>query len=244
MHQEIDGLNIHYQTIGRGKPIFFLHGYWAEGEQMIGFLEPTMSQRQGWQRIYIDLPGMGRTPGPNSIENSDQVLDVINKFINTILPDGTFTIGGYSYGGYIAQGLAARRPERVDGLFTVCPVTIGEVKQRTLPKESPLLTEEIVINGRKEDLPFLERLRYFGYAFSFELWPDGKTFDKPTLILTGRQDHAVGYHDAYGIMKHFPRGTYAALDQAGHGLPADQPRLFKALVSEWLDRVEQNTASS
>jgi pimeloyl-ACP methyl ester carboxylesterase len=59
------------------------------------------------------------------------------------------------------------------------------------------------------------------------------------LFLTGRFDHWCGYRDAYQILDNYPRATFAVLDRAGHGLTIEQNILFRALVSEWLDRVEE-----
>ncbi|TDC36088.1 alpha/beta hydrolase [Micromonospora sp. KC213] len=65
----------------------------------------------------------------------------------------------------------------------------------------------------------------------------GVPFARPTLILTGRQDHATGYLDQFALLPHYPRATFAVLDVAGHNLQIEQPVLFDALVGEWLDRV-------
>jgi pimeloyl-ACP methyl ester carboxylesterase len=46
----------------------------------------------------------------------------------------------------------------------------------------------------------------------------GEPFEKPALILTGRQDHMVGYYDAWNIYENYPRGSYVVLDRAGHNL--------------------------
>lgn len=40
-----------------------------------------------------------------------------------------------------------------------------------------------------------------------------------------------------------PRATFAVLDRAGHGLPEEQPAVFKALAHDWLDRVEEFSAA-
>ena len=61
-------------------------------------------------------------------------------------------------------------------------------------------------------------------------------FDKPTLILTGRQDNAVGYKDSWGLVENFPRATYAAMDRAGHFLALEQRELMQVLINEWLNR--------
>ncbi|SCL58297.1 Pimeloyl-ACP methyl ester carboxylesterase [Micromonospora citrea] len=65
----------------------------------------------------------------------------------------------------------------------------------------------------------------------------GAPFTRPTLILTGRQDHSTGYLDQFALLPHYPRATFAVLDVAGHNLQIEQPALFDALVGEWLDRV-------
>lgn len=63
-------------------------------------------------------------------------------------------------------------------------------------------------------------------------------FGRPSLVLLGRQDVAVGYQDQLAMLQQFPRATMAIVDVAGHNLQIEQPELFAALVNEWLDRVE------
>jgi pimeloyl-ACP methyl ester carboxylesterase len=92
--------------------------------------------------------------------------------------------------------------------------------------------------------PFLTRLHEEGYPFSFDV--DAAMvdpFEKPTLIVAGRQDWVVGYRDAWQILDTYPRATFAVLDRAGHNLPIAQQRLFDALVDEWLDRVEESSGA-
>ncbi len=78
------------------------------------------------------------------------------------------------------------------------------------------------------------------YAFSFDVDELREPFAAPALIITGRQDSGVGYRDAWGIVENYPRGTFVSLDRAGHLLDIEQEGLFQALVSEWLDRVEEH----
>lgn len=68
---------------------------------------------------------------------------------------------------------------------------------------------------------------------------NGAPFQGPSLILTGRQDAATGYADAYPLLDHYPRASFAVLDRAGHNLQFEAPGLFEALVAEWLDRVAE-----
>lgn len=73
----------------------------------------------------------------------------------------------------------------------------------------------------------------------FAVAPLPQPFQAPTLILVGKQDTQVGWRDQWALMDSYPSATFAALDNAGHFLWTHQPRLFQALVNEWLDRVEE-----
>jgi pimeloyl-ACP methyl ester carboxylesterase len=98
---------------------------------------------------------------------------------------------------------------------------------------------EILPGVKVADTEFLRRLQPTVDEFSFDVDALSTKFKKPTLILTGRQDHWVGYQDAWKILENYSRATFAVLDRAGHALQIEQKRLFNALVNEWLDRVEE-----
>jgi len=110
-----------------------LHGFTPDHRLMSGCMEPVFSQREGWKRIYIDLPGMGKTEGHASIQNSDGMLDLVLKFIDTIIPDESFLIAGESYGGYITRGVISKRKEKIDGVAFICPLIIPDASMRQVP---------------------------------------------------------------------------------------------------------------
>jgi pimeloyl-ACP methyl ester carboxylesterase len=91
---------------------------------------------------------------------------------------------------------------------------------------------------KAKDKAFLERFENRGYSFSFDIDELSHPFDRPSLILVGRQDASVGYRDSLKIAANYSRGTVAILDMAGHGLEVEQETVFNCLVNEWLDRVE------
>lgn len=90
------------------------------------------------------------------------------------------------------------------------------------------------------DFAFLGKIREqpAKYAFSFDVDDVPESFPRPALIITGRQDANVGYRDAWNILEKYPRATYVVFDRAGHELE-DKQSLVKALVNDWLDRVEE-----
>jgi pimeloyl-ACP methyl ester carboxylesterase len=88
------------------------------------------------------------------------------------------------------------------------------------------------------DHEFLKRLGK-NFRFSFDIRSLPEPFQAPALFLTGRFDHWVGYQAAYQLLDQYPRATFAVLDRAGHAIAIEQKSLFRALVGEWLDRVEE-----
>jgi pimeloyl-ACP methyl ester carboxylesterase len=99
--------------------------------------------------------------------------------------------------------------------------------------------DEILVALKIADTAYLEQLRSKGHPFSFDVDSPHEQYDKPVLIVAGRQDTSVGYRDAWRIIENYPRATLAVLDSAGHNLQIEQAQLFTALVSEWLDRVRR-----
>lgn len=76
MEISIQGQTIYYEVYGTGTPILFLHGYMLDHGVMIGAFEPIFAETAGWQRIYVDMPGMGFSEALKERLNSDHMLDI------------------------------------------------------------------------------------------------------------------------------------------------------------------------
>lgn len=97
---------------------------------------------------------------------------------------------------------------------------------------------DLLAEVQRADHGFQARLEAAGpFAFDVDALPT--PFGGPTLILTGRQDHLCGYRDAWDLLDTYPRATFAVLDRAGHLASIEQEGLSRALIGEWLDRVEE-----
>ncbi|RRD06674.1 alpha/beta hydrolase [Arachnia propionica] len=66
----------------------------------------------------------------------------------------------------------------------------------------------------------------------------GPPFEGPTLIVTGRQDHVVGFEDQHELLSAYPRASFAVLDAAGHNVHLEQPEIIAALLRDWSRRVQ------
>ena len=117
MEYQREEISLHYTIYGDGYPMILLHGFGPDHRLMTGCLEPLLQPRSGWKRMYLDLPGMGKTPGKEWLTSSDQMLDVVIDCIDAIIPGQRFVLAGESYGGYLARGVIYRKPALVHGLL-------------------------------------------------------------------------------------------------------------------------------
>jgi pimeloyl-ACP methyl ester carboxylesterase len=148
MQCTIRDIPLFYETYGTGTPIILLHGFSSDHRLMKGCMEPLFTRQSGWQRIYLDLPGMGQTPGGESIKSTDDMLDVVIDFIDAVIPGQPFLLAGESYGGYLSQGVVHHKFEQVAGMALICSGVIMERSQRDLPPrtvmvENPALLAEL-----------------------------------------------------------------------------------------------------
>jgi pimeloyl-ACP methyl ester carboxylesterase len=91
---------------------------------------------------------------------------------------------------------------------------------------------------RASDDDLLERLNK-NYLLPVEVRQAGDPFAQPSLIALGHQDATVGYERQLQLLPEFPRATIAVVDMAGHYLGrVERPKVFNALVRDWLERVE------
>lgn len=268
----VNGVDVHYETRGEGRPLLILHGYPLDHEVMLGAFEPVFENRSGYQRIYPDMPGMGMSPANEQVKNSDDILRVMTDFMAELIDDN-YLVAGFSYGGYIAQGMVMQNPELIDGAMFMAPVVSPDDANRDIPDPVVLVTDPEAVEmvpeaarplilgttvvqtkpviGRilnefgnslgRGNAEFIAQLRQpENYGLSFDVRDIETPYEKPTLILTGRQDSVVGYAEAFTVARQYPRATYATLDRGGHGLYIEQDALFEVLTHEWLDRVEES----
>ena len=147
MFAPLRGYDIYYRSIGEGVPVIAIHGYGIDHHVMYGSHEPVFRRRQGYRRIYFDLPGMGRSRGGMPLD-SDQMLQVVKDFIDHVIPGQRFLLTGASYGSYLARGIVHHWPERVLGLMLPVPLIVAQRSKRALPPRTII----------KQDADFLATL--------------------------------------------------------------------------------------
>jgi pimeloyl-ACP methyl ester carboxylesterase len=248
---------VHSMAHGAGRPVLVLHGAGVDHREPEACFEPVFADVAGFRRIYPDLPGMGRTPAPDGVRSAEDVLDSLLDFATEVTEGAAHLLIGHSAGAYYAQAMAGRMPGQVAGLALVCPLLPGlrDVPEHRVVVGSGEIGDDVFRSYFVVQTPeMLERYeRYVAPAAAlvdqaalerigerWELAPDrGPAYAGPTLVVAGRLDSTVGYAAAADLLDHYPHASLAVVDEAGHALPHERPDLLRALVNDWLARVER-----
>lgn len=250
-------VTVHHVEHGHGQPVLVLHGAGVDHREAEACFEPAFAGTKGYRRIYPDLPGMGRTAAPETLRSADDVLDTLLRFADQVADGAPYLVVGHSAGGYYAQAMAAAQPSRVAGLALVCPLLPGT---RDVPEHRVVLgdrnlgdeafrgyfvvqTPEMLERYEQYVVPGAQLTDWAALERIGERWElsggDRPPYPGPTLVLAGRLDSSVGYAAAADLLDHHPRATVASVDDAGHALPHERPELLRALMTDWLARVDR-----
>jgi pimeloyl-ACP methyl ester carboxylesterase len=130
-------VEIHYEKTGRGDPVVLVHGGWSD---LHNWQPVAPALAESFLVVAFDRRGHGRSERlPDHGTRRDQEEDVAALIEN--LERGPAHVVGTSFGGSIAIGLAARRPELV---------------RSVIAHEPPLMS---LVGGDPESQPLMEAVQ-------------------------------------------------------------------------------------
>ncbi|WP_216827342.1 alpha/beta fold hydrolase [Alkalihalobacterium elongatum] len=252
---------LYYEIEGSGHPILILHAMGTDHRSMKKWLEPVFKEKQGFQRVYVDLPWHGQSICKD-IESTEGIRLLLSAFISKFLGNQTLSIIGHSFGGYIAQGFIS---DKLEGLCLLAPVI--HQKERTVPRKTvydrdeTALTkvdfeirnafETLMVYQSAENLQlFLDEIqpgrlladraflasnwRDSGYFFNAD--PLAKPYIGKSLLIAGKLDSICGYKDYYRLYDKLPNSTFAIL-HSGHLLQIEKRVTVQFLIRDWLKKL-------
>ncbi len=255
-------MSLHFDDIGSGTSVLILHGAYSTRHETRGALEPFFADHDGYRRLYVDLPGMGDSPGDDTIQTSNDAVAVVDELMEAKFGSQPLLVIGHSYGAHIARGIAARRPQQVRGIALICPWTptameaephqvvasegdVSGVIDSALADEFKgyfvVHTPETARRFNDVVAPAIGRFDADTVQRMMEHWqldpdPDTAGFDGETLIVAGRHDSFVGFRRQGELIDRYPRATYVVAGGSGHALPHERPQLLASLLTDWLAR--------
>lgn len=120
---------IHYEIIGRGKPIIFVHGWLGSWRYWV----PVMDDLSTEYRTYaLDLWGFGDSDKVQEQYDIETYVDLMIAFMDE-LGIWRSPVVGHTLGAAIATELAARHPDRVSKVLAVgLPITPDGINRKLL----------------------------------------------------------------------------------------------------------------
>ncbi len=257
---ERTGARIWWEAEGAGEPLLLIMGLGYPSD-MFHRLLPELTPR--FRTIRFDNRGVGRTgvpDGPYPIDvMADDALAVLDAAGET-----SAHVLGVSMGGFIAQEVALRAPERVRSLVLGCTATGGDemvpaepaamemaaARASMSPEDAAEVAVPFVYSTSTPrsviDEDFALRLAVptspEGYANQLAGvvgWSGGAArlaaITCPTLIVQGTEDRLVNPANAAVLAGAIPGARVEMIERASHVFFSDQPEASAKVIVSFLE---------
>lgn len=221
--------------------LLFLHGRLEHSGMWEGLVRGLSND---YRCFSLDLPGYGRSfsVGQEALSLLEHASLVSAFLANRMSVDQKVVLIGHDVGGGIAQLVALRYPEQVEGLVLINSACLTESLGRLSPdlrnwtlksriarllKKSPALSSEdreLLLQpwGNKfHRRNFSESFRAFENSWPWfyeqKTWKEAmKYFLKPVLLLWGKHDEMNPPEIGMTLAKRYPEAEFFSHDEAGH----------------------------
>jgi pimeloyl-ACP methyl ester carboxylesterase len=246
MHQLINGKNIHYEKIGEGRPILFVHGWGGSIKSLRPLATLVAKDRQA---ILIDLPGFGHSQAPDPDWGVKEYSKLLIDFIQSQqFPQ--FDFFGHSFGGGLGIFIASQYPKYINHLI-LCNSALQRTgktsKKAQLAKkllENQLLPPKLTFFLRKLSyrifFPNSDLIRHphlesnFRKIMTEDLTNYLNKITAKTLILWGGNDKDTPVSYAHVIHEKIKDSSLKIFVDQTHGLPLHHPELLYPELQKFL----------
>ncbi|MEK6752487.1 MAG: alpha/beta hydrolase [Chloroflexota bacterium] len=128
----LDGSMVHYEALGRGRPIVFLHGWAGSWRYWINAMQVASTS---FRAYAVDLFGFGDTSRDPLRYTLDKQAELINRFLEE-MGIGKVALVGHDLGALVALTFIKQKHESVDRVMAVnCPLEYDALnaRMRTAP---------------------------------------------------------------------------------------------------------------
>lgn len=235
----IENQILHYEVLGRGRPLIFVHGWVGSWRYWI----PVMQAASVGYRAYaLDLWGFGDTAKAADRYSLDFQVKLIEQFLDQ-MGIGRVALIGHGLGAVVSVMAALRNPTVVDRVMAISyPLTEASVNPR-LRSGAPLeladwllektpQTEPVRGDAPKTD-PQAIAASMQGLGLP-EVREASAKLQNACLLVSGLNDPAVAVPDLDVVMG-LPEQTHGILfEQSGHFPMLDEGSKFNRLLIDFL----------
>lgn len=106
---------VHYEVLGRGRPIIFLHDWVGSWRYWVPCMQATSVS---FRTYALDLWGFGDTAKNPNYYSSEQQVNLLEEFLEE-MGIGKIALVGHGFGALLAVQYAIRHPALVDRIMAV-----------------------------------------------------------------------------------------------------------------------------
>ena len=230
---------VHYEVLGRGKPLIFIHGWVGSWRYWI---QAMQAASVSYRAYALDLWGFGDSAKRREHYSLEQQLNLLDKFIDE-LGIGKIALVGHGLGAVIAWLYVARNPSGVDRAVGISVPQNPEAISPRLRSASPAeladwllgrsaATEPVRVEAPKTD-PLAIQTSLTDLQ-DFDL--NGLTLNLPIpyLWVHGQNDPAVQPPDPGRIAAIPEQAHFIPFEQSGHYPMLDEASKFNRLLDDML----------
>ncbi len=229
---------VHYEVLGRGRPLIFLHDWVGSWRYWI----PTMQAASISYRTYaIDLWGFGDTAKNPARYSLDEQVDLLFQFLDS-LGIARVALIGHGLGAVVALLFARRYPGSVDRMLAIGLPVSAEVVNPRLRSASPaeladwLLGRTPATEAAWTEAPKADQraiLTSLAGLQNLDISTQVRLASVPLLLVHGQNDPAI--EPPPDGLAGFPDHTHLIqFEGCGHFPMLDEPSKFNRLLTDFL----------
>ena len=230
---------VHYEVLGRGRPIIFLHGWVGSWRYWI----PSMQAASVNYRAYaVDMWGFGDSAKNTSRYLLSQQMNLIKSFLNK-LGIGKVAIVGHGLGAIVALLFAEENPQYVDRIMAVgVPLDLKQINPRMFQNSPEDLANWLLGSTSDSEAARVEAPKADQDAIYHSLAHLDKANIKelplrlsiPCLLVHGQNDPAIGISENNRTMMLPLHFHFIPFENAGHFPMLDTPNKFNRLMTDFM----------
>lgn len=212
-----------------GRPLLLVNGLGAGLERWDGFRWALGEHRR---TIAFDAPGTGGSSTPLRPPTMRQLAD-IGLTVAQELGADEIDVLGYSFGGAVAQEMAAAAPDRVQRLVLVAASCGWGAVPGDLMGMTTATTRSLKMSHRADPLGFWWQLAAIS-VWSSRWWLG--SIKQPTLVVVGDSDRVTPVGTAKQLAQGISGARLAVIDGADHWLLlGDDAARAASIINDFLD---------
>jgi len=235
----LDGSMVHYEALGRGRPIVFLHGWVGSWRYWINAMQVASTS---FRAYAVDLFGFGDTTRDPLRYSLDRQADLINRFLEE-MGIGKVALVGHDLGALVAFSYIKQYPKSVDRMMAInCPLEYDSINARMRTSTIPELVEWLSARTPEATSALADASKADPQAVSASMaglqanniFAGVRDLGVPCLFVYGPNDPAVTMPSPERADS-FPNHMHQiSLEGAGHFPMIDNPSQFNRLMTDFL----------